>query len=169
MTTAQVYTNGVCAGVAPTASPYVRFAGSYNVIWRAVAWENGILALPSDNSISPIGLPANDPAWHFITPGPTTLTSVHIKADPVNLTSLNTIVNGSTDAVPTNVYLFVNEAYVATLAVIPAGNNAFDLFSSVSLDLAAGADIQFVFDLTTAMSGAVAGTIGNFLACFGFS
>jgi hypothetical protein len=115
----------------------------------------GLFALPNDNDVPPRAGPPWDARHYFTLGSDFILSKVHIKADANALGSFNTITGQPT----INVDLYMDGAFVETLATIAAGNATFDITVTPGTTIPANSLYQFMVDA----SSATGGSIGNFL------
>lgn len=112
--------------------------------------------LPSNSAQFPQRIGIADIAWNFMLPGAGSgvLSSFRVKGDATAFGTANSF------TVPIPVDLFIDGAFAATLATIPAGATTFDITTTPGVVIPTGSSFQYVVDASApGTTGQLAGVL----------
>jgi hypothetical protein len=136
-------------------------SGSYYMLWLGLSPSPAFYAFPSDTDTGPRMLPDISPIAYFLFPGAVTLTSFRFVGSAISLGTSNTLQNSLVQSFPVNLHLYVNGVDQGIFATIPAGATDFVLSGSLGASIPDGALVQFVADLTQAVTGDLSNFMGS--------
>jgi len=139
-------------GEAPTGAPVGQ---SLIVNYINNAESGGRYAIPSDNAVDALLLPAVNPRAFFNVSHDSTLTFFHLQGRSAQYGTSNSLVQ----IVPIPIELWLNGAFVATIASIPAGATDFDIIAMPNIPIPAASTVQFVANCLVATDGGLAGVL----------
>lgn len=165
MTSAQLFSNGVCAGSpfpSPPGQTYLPVTANFLCPWTTASGA-GLWAFTTTGA-DPASAGFPGVAYHFILPNDSLLKRVCVKGNASVLGTTNTLLDAGGHPFPVDIDLLLDGVFAQTLVTIPAGATDFELVAGPNLGIGAFQDIQFAADLSSWASG----DLTEMIASFGF-